>query len=490
MNRPHDAPRAPAPSDDRASHALAPDGSSTRAGALALAAAGALAFVMFPGTPAFPPGWLASFVARGLLAGLVVALAPPVAGDAAHAARIAAGGAALGGLVLLAGAPTAATGIALALGVALAAAVAVGAAWARARISRPLAVALALALVCGAQLWTLGLAGGPYAPALQARQAVYARTVEPERYDFDGELYLRTRALMRRGVAFYPAFQQAWSEDARFEGRIATPLSFREPALFELWRVLPGASGTALLGWFVAFALLVALAGWWLAAIFASDGVALLAPIGLSSFFAFFVLADRSWFTFAEPWSAGVVVVALALLARGRWVASALALAVAVAFRELAILYVPVWVLAWWLGGRPRARVPALLIAVGGAILPIALHVLSAPAAGSAGGLALATWLHSPGLPRLTRALRHGLELMPHGGALAPWLALLALGGAVALRERAARWALAAAVAVPAAFLVAISANRFDYYWGAILTPVVLALLPLAFARGSPAPGR
>jgi len=43
------------------------------------------------------------------------------------------------------------------------------------------------------------------------------------------------------------------------------------------------------------FTVFVAIVGWFLAATFVDDGVGLLAPIALLSYFAFFVLASLSW---------------------------------------------------------------------------------------------------------------------------------------------------------------------------------------------------
>jgi hypothetical protein len=118
--------------------------------------------------------------------------------------------------------------------------------------------------------------------------------------------------------------------------------------------------------------------------------------------------------------------------------------------------------------------------------VPLVIHWRAAPVEAGGAALPLATWFHSAGLPRLARALGHGLEFVPLGAALAPVLALVALLGALALREARMRWTLATALLVPLLFLTAVSAGPFDFYWGALVTPVVLALLPLAFARALP----
>jgi hypothetical protein len=452
----------------------------------AVTAACAAAFLVFPGSRHYPGALLVSFVPRAVLAGLVAGLA--ATGGMRAAITCAAAGAVLGGLALvplLAGEPP---WLWLVAGVTTAMGAAASSRWARAQASRPLAAALALAAVTGCHVWTLGLAGGPYAASLQERERVYARPVEPERYAFDGEIYLRTEALMKQGAPFYAAFQRAWREDSRFDGSIPSAWSFREPALFYLWRILPGSTGVALLGWFTVFTVLAAIAGWFLAATFVDDGIALLAPIAMLSYFAFFVLASLSWFSFAEVWAAGAVVLALALLLRRRWLASAFALVAAVAIRELAFLFVPAWVVAWGLSRGQRGRAIGLGVAVVGSLTPLIAHMLMAPASHGAGSLA--TWLHSTGLPRLLRALRHGTEFIPYGAPVGPLAAVAALGGALALLERRERWTLATALILPLTFMTCVSAGAYDYYWGAILVPLLLATTPLALARVLPAAAR
>jgi hypothetical protein len=453
----------------------------------AIVAAGAVAFLLVPGSATFAAGLNPSFLLRGALAGAVVGLS--VARDERRARVVVlgalaacAGAALMLDLIVAAGAWVwAPAGVATAAGSA--------SAFLRWRErSKPVAVAgMGLAIVLGGSAWTFGVLGGPYAPLLQERLEEWSVPVVPEHYAFDGEIYRRTRALMRRGDPYYAAFQQAWTEDKRFDGTIATPLGFREPALFYLWQALPGGNAAALLGWFIAFAFGASFAAWMLARACVGDGPALLAPIGVLSYATFFVFSQRSWFTFAEPWAAWVMIAALALLVRRRTLPAALCLVLAVAFRELAGLYVAAWAVQWVLSGRPRRTAPALLVACVGSVAVLLLHVTMAPASGGSGHLALATWLHSTGVPRLLRALQHGMTLVPHGNVLSPLFLVAALVGAWSLPERAMRWTLTTAILLPATFLLAVSADAYDYYWGAILTPLLLALAPFVWSRVLPA---
>jgi hypothetical protein len=169
----------------------------------AVTAACVAAFLVFPGSRHYPGALLVSFVPRAVLAGLVAGLA--ATGGVRPAIACAAAGAVLGGLVLLPLLAGEFPWLWLIAGMTTAMGAAASSRWARAQTSRPLAAALALAAVTGCHVWTLGLAGGPYAASLLERERVYARPVEPERYAFrrrdlsqNGGAHEAGRAVLRR----------------------------------------------------------------------------------------------------------------------------------------------------------------------------------------------------------------------------------------------------------------------------------------------------
>jgi hypothetical protein len=353
------------------------------------------------------------------------------------------------------------------------------------RFRTPVAV-VALLLLGVALLWSVGIVPSPQSETRSELQSWFAAPIGAETYAFDGGIYLRTRELMEEGVSFYRAFGQAVRDDQRHSDPPASALNYREPALFWLWTLLPGPPvASTVLAWYFVLAYAMMVAAFLLARRFVEDAVALLGPFALLPHIASASLA-MSWFAFAETWAAILIVLAFALLAHHRLWPSVIALLVAVAFRELAIVFVPAWVVAWWLGGAKKRMLPGTLVAVLAPVAIIVAHVVSVPAEAS-GSLNVAPWLVGGGIPRLIRALQHGAEYGPLSAYLQPALLLLALAGAALVKTRWLRWSLLTGLIVPAAFLTVFSAGEFDYYWGAILIPLTAALAPLAFQRLAPA---
>jgi len=305
----------------------------------------------------------------------------------------------------------------------------------------------------------------------------------PEQYAFDGMGYLRTYYLMKQGTGYHDAFARAQAEDSRHDETFLTsPFNFREPLLFEVWRVLPGSGGDALLDWFLVWSLVLLVVVYMLAASLTEPGAALLGPVLLIPFLFFFWWAG-TWFTFAELWAAPLGVAAVACLVR-RWRIEGLVLLVAaVAVREFMVVLVPAWLLAWGFSDRGRYRstwwVPA--VAVFGPAAVLLLHVVLVPPL-SAGGSGISTWLHG-GLPRLLSALRFGWELTP-GTSWVPLVAAAAAIAAAALARPPWRLAaLLAATVLPTLLLLVVSADEWDYYHGAFYVPLAVALAPGVLGR-------
>jgi hypothetical protein len=347
-----------------------------------------------------------------------------------------------------------------------------------------------LAIVLVAAVWYSGVAFGPLHGAPDAaRRAALDRPIKAEAYHFDGEIYLRTRHLMKIGVPYYEAFRLSVLGDRRHDGDFLTsPFNYREPLLFEVWKLLPGERASDVLGWFVVWSLLTLIASFWLASSLAETGVALLAPIVLVRFFDFLWWSDLSWFTLMEVWAVGLGIAALAALLRGRWIASLVLLALAIGVRELMVVLIPAWLVAWWLLGD-RARRDQLwwmpVGAVGAPAALLAVHILSVPRL-SAGGAGVGAWLHG-GLAEFLGALQYGWSASAHGSApMAFAIVLAALGAALVTRPEWRRGALVAAVAAPATFLLVVSGGISWVYWGAIFTPIAASMAPGLLGRVAP----
>jgi len=389
--------------------------------------------------------------------------------------------------------PVALHGAAYAL--ALAALAAAGAVMLRApRVPAWVALAVASALLVASLGWCAGVYGANH-HAFAERTSTLSVAPVPGKYDFDGDIFIRTYQLMRTGQGYYRAFATAWTQDRRqFGQQMTSRFNVREPALFYLWTAIPGPPEAAtLLVAFLVFSAASVVVCYVFSATFVDPGVALLGGVAMVSYYAWFALT-KTWFTFAEVWAGAIVVLALLLLARRRWLASAVVLVLAVAVRELAVLFVPVWLVAWAVpdaggervSGERRRAAWALGVAALGSALVLAVHLSLAPVAHGGVAAGVSTWLRVAGLSGVTSAYTYGLARMPFGGWFGPWAIVLATAGSLLLPSRRLRWSLLAAVLVPLAFLFAFTNGVYGYYWGGIAQPTVFAMAPLVFARLAP----
>lgn len=457
-----------------------PNALSRRAPRLLLAVAVPLAgFVLVPALFRDRETVLQSLLLRGALAGSLAGLlasdgtlSPLEAAAAAVAASLA------GLLLMLRYAPFQALTWGAAL--LLAALVALLLAEAGRRLPRRVGGAMVLGALCVAFLWQAGATPGVYAPWAAGIRRIVATEPAAESYSGDAWIYLKTHYLVDRGVPYYEAFGQAYLQDARFDHEPLGRLNYRQPWLFELWRLLPGPEGLGLWYGYIAFCILSMVAAYALAVRFVEPAVALLGPVALFAYGAFH--ADFLQLTFMELWAAPVALVALALMVRKRWLAAAVAVLVAVSFRETMLYLVPVFALAWWLGGADRRRhVVAAVVGVLGPIAVLGVHWLRAPA-----GVAAPTAWYNGGTEMFLRSIRYSVDLMPYGEWLAPLAVIAALTG-IALLPGRSRAALAVAVLLPLAFVFSFSPGEGGQYWGGIVMPVVWALAPVALVRMAPA---
>ncbi len=337
--------------------------------------------------------------------------------------------------------------------------------------------AMAVVFICGGLLWQIGIIPGAPQDHMAGMRQALAVDPAPGQYRFDGEIYARTVSLMKDGHSYYPAFAQAFEEDARMSGPPPGALNYRQRWLSEIWALVPGSGRMAPWRSLAAFSLIVMVAGYAFARRYVEPAAALLAPMWLSAYFAYPLLSQ--WFTFSEFYGGGMAVVVLYFISRQRWFAGAIALLLAVAFRELILVLLPVYVLAWALDPRRRDEVAALMVALIAPMIVLFYHLTAAPGAPASGG-SLSVWLQGSGFPRLQEALLFSTQVMALPDVLVfVWVFAALLAGLAA----PAHWRkvlLLGAVAAPLLLVFTFSANEWDYYWGAIATPILLAVSPVA----------
>lgn len=345
---------------------------------------------------------------------------------------------------------------------------------------------IALSAVLAILLVVAGVLPGFATPSKRhARAAQLSAHPQPEKYAMDGWSFLRTYDLMKQGRGYHDAFAQGIIDDSRHDASaIQAPFNYREPFVFELWRILPGDSGRALWGWFVLYVALVMIAAYLLAAALVRPAAALLAPILLVSYYTYFLWAS-SWFLLTEVWAAGFAVAAVMCLVRGWRIPSLVFLIAAVAAREFMLILVVAWLAAWWFSDRRKETVWLPLVAIAGPVLVLLAHLWALPHT-SAGLGSVTAWLHG-GPERLVNALKFGYRDVPAGGLVALGVGAAALAGAAMARPRWKMAVLLSATAIPTLFLLTVSQGEWHYYWGAVYSPLAIAIAPTLLSRLMPA---
>jgi hypothetical protein len=433
--------------------------------------AGTFAYLMIGALP-FQGG----IVARAIVAGAVIGLGIRKPGDRAVLGVGAASIGLLGGIIVASWGQTAtgysATALELVLGPLLAPAIALGCGELRMRTSAVWAFALAVALLGGVFLHTVGVLPGPRADATKSLRTSLAVEPMAEQYGFDSYIFIRTSMQVDRGVPYYDAFISSYDGDSRLQGAPPGLLNIRQPWIYYAWKVLPGRSGTKIWDWFVVLALVSAGGVFWGMRKIVADPAALAASAGVLGYMAYPVVTF--WFPLAEFWAGCVAVCAVMAMLRRKPYLAATLVTVAFAFRELAAWLIPVFAVWWLFSGERKRWWPALVIAVAGPVALFAAHTALSPVKQQAAG-SVSFWMNSS-LDTLLASLRFSGDLVPGGVWLYPVIALVALSGAFFLRDKTLRWPVVAAVAAPLALLGLFSSGQWGDYWGAIGMPAVLAL--------------
>ena len=460
--------------DDRAGA----HGRLTETAALAACAlACALAFIAFPLNPAVRDSFVVAGLFRGLWCGLVGGLALSSASRVRVGIATAAG-AVLGGIVVRLATRSIAVWV-LVASLVLAVVVALAVQELSRRIGTRWAASVALVLVAVGLSWQIGLLPGPF--AAPQRQFLVGVSQEPvaEHYDFDGKLFLKTMFLVKTGVPYYSAFQRAYVQDSRLTSTPPLKFNYREPWPARFVALLPGNPGID--AWLVFLALVAAsgVGAYVLASKFVTSGVALLGSMLLASYFAF-PLATK-WFPLIEFWAGALAVWVIAALVRERWWLAAAFLTVAVAMRELMIYLIPVMAIGWLLYPQRRKVWLPMAAAIVLPALVLGYHFAVAPGAwGLGAGGGASAWLKG-GLKALVAAMRFSDKYIVLGKLMMPALPILALVGAVQASGWWRKALLVSAVVIPTIALAMLGNGVYGYYWGAIVQPIELSMVPLLF---------
>lgn len=307
----------------------------------------------------------------------------------------------------------------------------------------------------------------------------------------DGEFYRRVLWHMRAGEGYYPAFRQAYNENAKWRMDPPSVISYRLPTAFWFWTSLPGGPIAIIVAWLVVSTGAL-VAGVRLAAMRVPLAYTLPAAAGLATYLIYFGTATTIIFT--EEWAAalGLVAVAAAVWsyrsdAWRAWTITAVALAVlACLFRELMLFLPAAGLVAAAVIGGPQRRFRMLAWGAGIVVFSAAYAAHAAAVGAAVSGLNTQGFA-SGGLRFLADGFSWASEIIGGGAAVLALFAVMAAVGIWRVRDPGVRWFLAVTAALPlAVFLVLGNDARFDNgtstnYWATIVVPVLIALSPWAF---------
>lgn len=365
-------------------------------------------------------------------------------------------------------------------------------------------------------LWVNVIVFGSQSQAAGQPSFITSLSMEPraEQYRFDAQIYLKTFYLMRQGEDFYSAFRAAFKGDARMEGYPGAVFNFRQPYGFYIWSLLAPGDARGILYMWLALASGALVAAYLLAATVVRRPLALVGAFCLYPYLLF--PATGHWLPFVEYWGAALGVISAALLAlsisqggptgpRREGIAAALAASAALVREHM--IYVIAAGLASALADKARRR--RALLWVGAGLVFLAgwgLHYSAVKrVTPAAGPISVSSWL-SGGLDYVGVTVLFGQRFLMGwdwgpanklpwqagfnvGQGAQAWLValpfiLVALGiaGALAARPLPLKVFLVVSVLLPLTVFAFFGTGEWGGYWGAVVMPMALAAVPMAFA--------
>lgn len=307
----------------------------------------------------------------------------------------------------------------------------------------------------------------------------------------DDAWFFRVYQDVDAGRPFYAAFLDALEGNPRWEP--ASVADFRMPTLFWLWSALPGPSAVV-----VAFLSLVSVAV--VATLPLNAGtvrlpLALPAAAAVAGYFLFFPV-QISLFS-QEAWAGALGICALSASALSfrsermkTWTIVAVSLAVLGVLVRETLVFVPLAGLASvLLAERTERKFRAIAWGAGLVAIAVAYAAHVAATARLVVPNEAFTRMGKGSVAFALAAFEYGTDFLGYGGGLPVVLAALGLIGAALMRPRAQSAMVLASTVLPLASFLLLG-NRAWYettgeslnYWGATVLPLLLAVVPSAFA--------
>ncbi len=305
-----------------------------------------------------------------------------------------------------------------------------------------------------------------------------------EKTQFDGPLYLKVFFLMKQGLSYYDALPKACEEDIRMGHAPTSVFSWRLPTAYEIWQIFP-ANGTYVQFLFVVMSALSLIAAFFFASRYLKPVAALSAPIIIMPYLVYG--ATSFWFLFLEFWGLFLAIISMSLyvnrsrIKHGELIAAG-ASAFSAGLREhfIYLMIIP-FVVA--VRSRDRRRVATWLGAIGLFCSLYLYHYIRVKTyIGQAGGSPnFGAWLYG-GYSYLKSMLSFGIfesYAWPKSGVVPLMILVLAVFGALLVKERDEKLYLLGLILTPALVSLVIGAKEWGDYWGIMYMPILLISAPL-----------
>lgn len=288
--------------------------------------------------------------------------------------------------------------------------------------------------------------------------------------DDDLALYDRAIARISRGEHYYDFIVE---EQRKANYPVRPGLAVRLPTLayLDAWLGVPGQIGAAIL-------LLAAVTVAWWRRLGEEPGALRYRRLAMAVLLLGASLGlNRDFFVLHELWAGMLLALSFGLHRPGKFTASLLVAALALAIREHALPFVLLMAaMAWWRGDRREALDWGLLVAVFLAALAVHLRIIASQTLPS--DPLSASWLELRGLSGWLSnvVLSSNLRFLPH------WLAgpavVLAIAGWAGWRSAAGTFGALLYLGYGAAFMIAGRGDNF--YWGFMVAPALFVGLVFA----------
>lgn len=298
---------------------------------------------------------------------------------------------------------------------------------------------------------------------------------QPEKYGWDGLIYLNTFYLMEKGYDYYHAFSKSIIDDARTSAPPSTILGWRLPTIFYAWKLVFNSGSDMALG-FLIISVLTGVFGFLAAKEMSSARLAL--PVASLILGYMFTGAVSMWMPFSEYWGLPALMLAVLLFLRDKHHYAAAASFFSSGIRELFALVLAAGLIISFASRRLRTIAPWALAVFAYASLYAVHYTIVKSMVPNLG--ARAQWVINGGWELIKNSTSFFTTYM--FGSVIQAIAFWAIGlvGLLCVKHLQNKlFLLSAGLAIPA--IMWFYGHVYAWYWGISFVPIAyLGFAPLA----------